>query len=167
MKKRMRGKNMCEDNERIKTVIKHGIEFCADPKMEKQMENDFVMDFSNGKIRYSKDFYMAMHKAIENGMTYVQAYESLGFDVKVLGVNRANSAGKRAEQMASEGKLNSVDPGSYDGSVPRDKMPANMSPEEELAYLKARTHYLEEMHEAKKKFLSEYAESLLSSNRKK
>ena len=158
---------MCEDNERIKTVIKHGIEFCVDPKMEKQMENDFVLDFSNGKIRYSKDFYAAMHKQIESGMTYAQAYESLGFDLSVLGTDRANSAGKRAEQMAREGKLNTADPGSYDGSVPREKMPADMTPEEELAYLKARTHYLETIQEVKKKFLSEYAASLSSSKRKR
>ena len=151
---------MSDKSERIPTKIVHGIEFCADPKMEEQMENDFVESYSNGRIRYSKDFYMAMPKAIEKGMTYTEAYESLGFDLKILGTDRANSAGKRAEQMAAEGKLNSVDPGSYDGSVPREKMPADMTPEEELAYLKARNHYLETLHEAKKKFLSEYAEKL-------
>ena len=39
--------------------------------------------------------------------------------------------------------------------------------EEELAYLKARNHYLETIHEAKKKFLSEYAEKLSMSALKK
>ena len=151
---------MSEMDETIKTEVKHGIEYCVDPAMDKQMENDFVASFSNGKIRYTKDFYMVMHKAIESGMTYTAAYESLGFDLSVLGTDRANSAGKRAEQMAKEGKLNYVDPASYDGSVPREKMPENMTPEEELAYLKARNHYLETIHEAKKNFLSEYAESL-------
>lgn len=158
---------MCDDKERIETVMRSGIEFCVDPKMEKQMENEFVLDFSNGRIRYSKDFYAAMHKKIQSGMTYAKAYESLGFDLSVLGTDRANSAGKRAEQMAREGKLNSIDPSSYDGSVPREKMPADMTPEEELAYLKARTHYLETLHEAKKKFLSEYAENCISSQSKK
>ena len=110
---------------------------------------------------------MAMHRAIEKGMTYAEAYRSLGFDLKILGIDRANSAGKRAEQMAREGKLNYVDPGSYDGSVPREKMPGDMTPEEELAYLKARNHYLETLHEAKKKFLSEYAEKLSTSTAKK
>jgi hypothetical protein len=162
-----RRKIMCDESERIKTVIVKGIEFCADPKMEKQMENDFVESYSNGRIRYSKDFYMAMHRAIEKGMTYAEAYRSLGFDLKILGIDRASSAGKRAEQMAREGKLNYVDPGSYDGSVPREKMPGDMTPEEELAYLKARNHYLETLHEAKKKFLSEYAEKLSTSTAKK
>jgi DNA polymerase-1 len=31
---------MCDESERIKTVIVKGIEFCADPKMEKQMERE-------------------------------------------------------------------------------------------------------------------------------
>jgi hypothetical protein len=154
-------------SEHIKTVMKHGVEVCVDPKMEEQMENPYVLEVSNGKIRYSKDFYAAMYKHIESGMTYTQAYEALGFDLEVLGKDRANSAGKRAVQMADSGKLKMTDPGSYDGSVPRDKMPANMKPEEELAYLKARTLYLETVQEAKKKFLSEYAEKLLSSKQKK
>ena len=67
--------------------------------------------------------------------------------------------------MAKEGKLNTIDPSSYDGSVPREKM-GEMSMAEELAYLRARTSYLEEMDEAKKKFLSEYAESILHSKSK-
>ena len=42
-----------------------------------------------------------------------------------------------------------------------------LDPDEERAYLKARTHYLETIHEAKKKFLSEYAEKLSMSALKK
>ena len=52
---------MSDKSERIQTKIVHGIEFCVDPKMEEQMENDFVESYSNGRIRYSKDFYMAMN----------------------------------------------------------------------------------------------------------
>ena len=149
---------MCEDCERIRTVVLNGEEFCADPKLMKQMDNEFVVGFSNGRIRYSKDFYMAMHIAIQNGMTYAKAYESLGFDLNLLGTDRANAAGKRAEQMARDGKLNHIDASSYDGSVPREMMPANMTIDEEKAYLTARVHYLETLHEAKKKFFSELAE---------
>lgn len=53
-------------------------------------------------------------------MTYVAAYNSLGFSTAVLGEDRANSAGKRAMQLGREGRLFTADPSSYDGSVPRE-----------------------------------------------
>jgi hypothetical protein len=95
-------------------------------------------------------------------MTYVQAFEALGFSTKVLGTDRANACGKRAVQMAKEGTLNTVDPSSYDGSVPMEKM-GKMTPEEEMAYLKARNIYLETIFEIKKKTLSELLEKPVSS----
>lgn len=82
-------------------------------------------------------------------MTYVAAYNSLGFSTAVLGEDRANSAGKRAMQLGREGRLFTADPSSYDNSVPREAMGA-MSPLEELAYLKARNAYLEELVAAQK-----------------
>ncbi len=156
-----------EEKERlIEMVDVGGVEFVKDPVLEKQLENEFVSDVKGGRIYYSKDFYAALYRKIESGMTYEQAYEALGFDLDILGRDRANSAGKRAVQMHKEGKLNRIDPSTYDGSVPREMM-GEMSPEEELAYLRARTHYLETLQEAKKKFLSEYAASRSSLNRKK
>ena len=46
-------------------------------------------------------------------MTYVAAYNSLGFSTAVLGEDRANSAGKRAMQLGREGRLFTADPVSY------------------------------------------------------
>ena len=40
----------------------------------------------------------------------------------------------------------------------------NLTPEEEMAYLKARNHYLEEMLKAQKKMQSELTEMFTSSN---
>ena len=98
-------------------------------------------------------------------MTYVAAYNSLGFSTAVLGEDRANSAGKRAMQMAREERLFTVNPSSYDGSVPREAMGA-MSPLEELAYLKARNFYLVELVSAQKKLQSALADMTISSNPK-
>ena len=104
-----------------------------------------------------------MYKKIhDEGMTYVEAYNALGFDTKILGENRANSAGKRVMQMARENKLFTVDPSNYDGSVPREEM-GELAPEEEIAYLKARNMYLEELVEAQKKIPSLLAEMFTSS----
>ena len=131
------------------------------------LDNPFLKDFRGRDMIYTKDFYVAMYKKIsEEHMTYVAAYNSLGFSTAVLGEDRANSAGKRAMQMAREERLFTVNPSSYDGSVPREAMGA-MSPLEELAYLKARNSYLEELVSAQKKLQSELADMTISSNLKK
>lgn len=130
------------------------------------LDNPFLKDFRGRDMIYTKDFYVAMYKKIsEEHMTYVAAYNSLGFSTAVLGEDRANSAGKRAMQMAREERLFTVNPSSYDGSVPREAMGA-MSPLEELAYLKARNSYLEELVSAQKKLQSALADMTISSNPK-
>ena len=128
------------------------------------LDNPFLDTFHGHTIVYHKEFYVAMYKKIhEEKMTYVEAYNALGFDTKILGENRANSAGKRVMQMARENKLFTVDPSNYDGSVPREEM-GDLAPEEEIAYLKARNMYLEELVEAQKKIPSLLAEMYTSSN---
>ena len=124
------------------------------------LDNPFMADFHGHTIVYSKDFYVAMYKNIhDKGMTYVEAYNALGFNTKILGENRANAAGKRVMQMAAKNKLFTIDPASYDGSVSREEM-GELAPEEELAYLKARNMYLEELVEAQKKIPSILADML-------
>ncbi len=119
------------------------------------LDNPFVADFKGDRLYYTKDFDVAMYKKIhDEGMTYVEAYNALGLDTKVLGEERANAAGKRVMQKARDNKLFTEDETNYDGSVAREDM-GDLTPEEELAYLKARTHYLEEMIQAQKKIRSE------------
>lgn len=125
-----------------------------DDKIIPFLDNPFVTGFKGERLFYSKDFDVAMYKKItDEKMTYVQAYNALGFDTEVLGTDRANAAGKRAMEKARNNKLFTIDETSYDGSVPMDQM-GNMSPEEERAYLKARTRYLEEVIIAQKKIRS-------------
>ncbi len=136
-------------------------------KIRPFLDNPFLKDFRGDDMIYTKDFYVALYKKIrEEHMTYVDAYNSLGFSTAVLGENRANAAGKRAVQMAREERLFAVDPSSYDGSVPREAM-GSMSPQEEMAYLKARNAYLEELVAAQKKLRSELADTTISSNPKR
>lgn len=143
------------------------IKKCPTDVIKPFLDNPFLKDFRGDDIIYTKDFYVAMYKKIsEEHMTYVAAYNSLGFSTAVLGEDRANSAGKRAVRMAQEDRLFAVDPSSYDGSVPREAM-GSMSPVEELAYLKARNSYLEELVEAQKKLRSELADMTTSLRRQK
>jgi len=126
-----------------------------DDKLIPFLDNAFVTGFYEDRLFYSKDFDIAMYKKIHNeGMTYVEAYNALGFDTNVLGEDRANAAGKRVMRKARENKLFTIDASNYDGSVPMEQM-GNLTPEEEVAYLKARNHYLEEMILAQKKMQSE------------
>ena len=125
-----------------------------DDKIIPFLDNAFVTGFKEDRLFYSTDFDVAMYKKItEEGMTYVQAYNALGFDTAVLGTDRANAAGKRVMEKARNNKLFTIDETSYDGSVPLEQMGA-MTPEEERAYLRARTRYLEEMIIAQKKIRS-------------
>ena len=126
----------------------------GDDDLARLLDNPFVESYSNGRITYSRDFNVALYKRIhDEGMTCVQAYSDLGFDVAVLGENRANAAGRRVRRLAESGRLLSVSPASYDGSVPRESM-GELAPEEEIAYLKARNLYLETVIEAQKKLPS-------------
>lgn len=119
------------------------------------LDNPFVAGFKGDRLIYTKDFDIALYKKITGEkLSYVAAYNALGFDTEVLGENRANSAGRRVMEKAREHKLFPKDEASYDGSVPIEKM-GDLSPEEERAYLKARMHYLEEVLKAQKKILSE------------
>jgi hypothetical protein len=143
-------------------VMNDGIELPPD-EIVPFLDNPFLDTFHGHTIVYHKEFYVAMYNKIhDEGMTYVEAYNALGFDTKILGENRANSAGKRVMQMARENKLFTIDPSNYDGSVPREEM-GNLAPEEEIAYLKARNMYLEELVEAQKKIPSLLAEMFTSS----
>ena len=145
------------------TVMNDGRELPPD-EIVPFLDNPFLDTFHGHTIVYHKEFYVAMYKKIhEEGMTYVEAYNALGFDTKILGENRANSAGKRVMQMAREDRLFTADPSNYDGSVPREEM-GNLAPEEEIAYLKARNMYLDELVESQKKIPSLLAEMFTSSN---
>lgn len=132
----------------------------------KALDNGMITDLpENGRLVYTHDFYVAMYKKLEAGMGSVEAYESLGFDTKVTGVERAYQAAKRAREKAASNKLYTVDPSSYDGSIPPEQMieMANLTGEELIAYLQARNYYLEELVEAQKKTRSVLADILTSS----
>ena len=131
------------------------------------LDNPFLDTFHGHTIVYHKDFYIAMYKKIhDEGMTYVEAYNALGFDTKILGENRAYSVGKRVMKMAEQNRLFTVSPANYDGTVPPEKM-GDLAPAEKLAYLEARNAYLEEVVEAQKKIPSLLEEIYTSSKQGK
>ena len=120
----------------------------------KASDNEFVaeLDLEKCKIIYTKDFYIALYKKLELGLNPVEAYESLGF-------NRAYNAARHARERVSQTGY-TVDPANYDGSVPRELM-GDLTPAEEVAYLRARNIYLESIIEAQKKMPEILQESLM------
>ena len=126
----------------------------------KATDNEFVDDLQGDRLIYSKDFYIVLRKKLDAGMGAVEAYESLGFDTKELGKDRAYAAAQRAKNMDINENYY-IDPSNYDGSAPREMM-GELSPAEELAYLKARNMFLEEIVEAQKKMPSELEEIYMS-----
>ncbi len=52
----------------------------------------YVSAVHGNKIYYTKEFYRAMYDAVHNGKGAVDAYASLGFDVRELGEDRAFAA---------------------------------------------------------------------------
>ena len=127
----------------------------------KASDNEFVaeLDLEKCKIIYTKDFYIALYKKLELGLNPVEAYESLGFNAKELGTNRAYNAARHAKERVSKTGY-TVDPANYDGSVPRELM-GDLTPAEEVAYLRARNIYLESIIEAQKKMPELLQESLM------
>ncbi|MFR4834430.1 MAG: hypothetical protein ACLUA3_04190 [Catenibacterium sp.] len=113
-------------------------------------DNKFVAELTKNMdaFIYTKDFYVALYKQLESGMTSIEAYESLGFDTKKLGKNCAQSAAKRARQKAKNGEFEPKAE-NYDGSIPIEEMP-EMSLEEKVAYQEARIRYLEDYVEFQK-----------------
>ena len=111
--------------------------------------NPYFVGVKGKQIIYSDDFHAAMYQKIhDDGMTYVEAYNALGFSTKVLGVGRANCAGQRAVAAAKCGKLHTIQPAKYDGSKCIDwNQLAGMAVYEQNANMTARLLYLEEMLE--------------------
>ena len=116
--------------------------------MEMLGGNQYFAGLKGRQIIYSDGFHAAMYRLIQGGMTYVQAYNALGFDTSVLGIGRANCAGQRAMAAARDGSLFNVDPAAFDGSktMDWDKL-GEMSVYEQNACMTARLLYMEEMLE--------------------
>ena len=63
------------------------------PALKKAAENKrYVSAVHGDKIYYTKEFYRAMYDAVHSGKGAVDAYASLGFDVRELGEDRAFAA---------------------------------------------------------------------------
>ena len=107
---------------------------------------------SNGDLYYTDEFYSAMYEKItRDGMTYVEAYNALGFNTAILTEARANAAGTRAVKMIQKKKLFEKNIADYDSDTPFDEMvrkclAGEMTRDELYANMAARIIVLEEVN---------------------
>lgn len=125
-------------------------------------DNKYVKKITNDcGIMYTDEFYTELRSKINGGMDRVEAYASFGFDVDVLGENRAYAACKRAINYNRFKNIKLVN-----GTIPYDEM-GEMTPEEELAYLRSRVIVLEILNRAKKNAPELYNRICTSSKKQK
>ena len=66
-------------------------------------------------IRYTDEFYIEMFRlSHDKGLTYAQAYRSLGYDTEELGERRAIQAGYRSGRFVMERFCSGIDDGIID-----------------------------------------------------
>lgn len=117
----------------------------------------------NGGICYTKEFYSQLNEKLKS-MNPIEAYTSFGFDVNILGENRAYAAARRAKEKSNK---TVVEKEKYvDGTIPSDQM-GEMSLEDELIYLRSRVAFLETVEKLKKKHPKECQTVLTYSQRKR
>lgn len=69
-----------------------------------------VKVYNDGRIRYSDRFYDEMYRLVhDEGRTYIEAYNELGYSTDVLGIKRAEQAGFRSIRHAMEKAMHSED----------------------------------------------------------
>lgn len=114
--------------------------------------NTYVESVSQYNIKYTKEFYREMYRlTVRERYTAVKAYDMLGFSVQEFGADRAKAAAKEAKVLVNEDGRLRVSPGRFNGSIPPENMGPFADAEEELAYYKARSMYLEVVNRAQKK----------------
>ena len=109
----------------------------------------------NGSIHYTYKCYKALYNKIVHGqMERLAAYESLGFDISVVGRDRAKQAAYRAVKMGE--KVIQKNPADYDSTLTVNEIlekAANGEYDQDdlIANLISHSIYMEEVDRSKKK----------------
>lgn len=81
----------------------------------KYADKIYVRGIGKNGLHYTDAFYVEMYRrSHEQGMTYAQAYSSLGFDIEELGYRRATQAGYRSARFVIERFIYDGDDGIID-----------------------------------------------------
>ena len=123
-----------------------GVNYFTEEQRRKLSENPYVLKVSEKAITYTEEFREQFYIKYNNGMTPTSIMREMGFDVIALGERRISGIAQRIKHMAEKGCFK--DTRADSSGRPRTK---EMTPEEEIAYLKHKIEYQKQQIEALKK----------------
>ena len=123
-----------------------GVNYFTEEQRRKLSENPYVLKVSEKAITYTEEFREQFYIKYINGMTPTNIMREMGFDVIALGERRISNTAQRIKKMAEKGCFK--DTRADSSGRPRTK---EMTPEEEIAYLKHKIEYQKQQIEALKK----------------
>ena len=128
-------------------VIYMGVNYFSKEQVKELSENPFVLKVSETAITYSEEFREQFYIMYIGGMSPTNIMREMGFDVIALGERRIANIVQRVKNMAEKGCFK--DTRTDSSGRPRTK---EMTPEEEIAYLRHKVEYQKQQIEALKKF---------------
>lgn len=136
-----------------------------------QLKNVFVKSYVEKKdgtirIEYTDDFYRFIKMNLENGMTEVKAYESCGFDIRIMGEARAHRAAETARSMGETKRKRDGDLIIFDVTKPIEEY-GILTQEEQLSYYRCKDLYNQAYISLLKKKRMEQLKKKSSSTKKK
>jgi hypothetical protein len=134
--------------------------------VEQPMKNGYVRSVGKRGIEYTTKFYAEIIDRMQSRHeSSTQAYAAMGFDVEVLGAERAYQAAKHARQRQKEDRLRRTSPAKFNGTLTEAETPGfdELTDEECLAYYQARLIYLQALANAQKKLNLKYMVAAMSS----
>lgn len=115
-------------------------------QIEELSKNPYVQKVSEKAITYTEEFRMEFFLMYQQGNSPSSILISMGINPKILGRRRISSIVSRVKIMAEKGVFND----SRKESVGRPRA-KEMTPEEEITYLKHKVEYQKQQIEALKK----------------
>ena len=128
-------------------MIYMGVNYFSIEQMKELSENPYVLKVSEKAITYTEEFREQFYIMYADEMSPTNIMREMGFDVIALGERRIGNIVQRVKNMAEKGcfKDTRVD----SSGRPRTK---EMTPKEEIAYLRHKVEYQKQQIEALKKF---------------
>lgn len=123
-----------------------GVNYFTKEQMEELTSNPYVQKVSSKAITYTTEFREEFYERYSHGELPSAILTSMRFDTRILGQSRIDNIVRRCKTMMRRGSFEDARDGA--SGRPRTK---EMTPEEEIAYLKHKVEYQKQQIEALKK----------------
>lgn len=123
-----------------------GVNYFTKEQQETLNKNPYVLKVSEKAITYTEEFREDFYRMYITGLSPSAILKELGFNPQVLGRKRIDHIVQGTKKMAEKGSFR--DTRADSSGRPKAK---EMTPEEEIAYLKHKVEYQKQQIEALKK----------------